>query len=461
MRRAHQGLQLGLMAAFVAAAPLARANGRFPQAQQLLQSPADAERLWLRATYGILSSSDGGRTWAWICEQSVGYGGQEDPQLAAYAEGTLVAGLFEGLSISRDGGCDFARAPELGTALVVDVTTDRAAPQRGLVLAIKDDSSEPHTGVLWETRDSGRAFAPVGSELPSELLPLTIDISPANPDVLYVSGFIPGATTPGELLRSDDAGQSWERFEVPGTGGSRPPFIAAVHPSDEDIVYVRVAGRNAAGDLDHRALVTTDGGATFQEILAGQAALLGFTLSGDGRTVYAGFGNPYTGQAIDAAVVGLHRASALDHQFERVFDDHIGCLTWTDELLYACGSQTSGFELAASSDDGESFAPLVTLDTLQGPLSCDPETSTALTCPANWQGTCQAIGACRPEPEPPPAMSDPGPKDDTGCGCVAAGSAGQVNAAWLVFVGILMSFGRTKRRWPARWRAIVSANRSS
>src|SRR5690606_41759333 len=58
MRRAHQGLQLGLMAAFVAAAPLARANGRFPQAQQLLQSPADAERLWLRATYGILSSSD-------------------------------------------------------------------------------------------------------------------------------------------------------------------------------------------------------------------------------------------------------------------------------------------------------------------------------------------------------------------------------------------------------------------
>src|SRR6185503_7772783 len=81
------------------------ANGRFPNAQQLVVSPTNPDRLWLRATHGVLTSADRGKTWRWVCEEAVGYSGTRDPSIGVTATGAVLVGV-SGLSISRDDGCD-------------------------------------------------------------------------------------------------------------------------------------------------------------------------------------------------------------------------------------------------------------------------------------------------------------------------------------------------------------------
>src|SRR5262245_56848508 len=102
----------GMAAAVVVAlaSGTASANGRFPAAGQVVVDPGDAKHIVLRTTYGILQTTDAGQTWHWICEQAVGYGGVEDPSMAITVDGTVLAGIFEGLSASHDRGCTWALA---------------------------------------------------------------------------------------------------------------------------------------------------------------------------------------------------------------------------------------------------------------------------------------------------------------------------------------------------------------
>src|SRR5687768_951087 len=55
----------------------ARANGRYPLADQIVVDPGNPEHVVARATFGLLDSSDGGKTFRWICERAVGYYGVE------------------------------------------------------------------------------------------------------------------------------------------------------------------------------------------------------------------------------------------------------------------------------------------------------------------------------------------------------------------------------------------------
>src|SRR5262245_47937347 len=79
----------------------AAGNGRFPSAQLLLLDPSDANRLWLRATYGVLTSADRGCTWHRICEAAPGYSGTEDPMFGVTADGAVIGAMFRGLSTTR------------------------------------------------------------------------------------------------------------------------------------------------------------------------------------------------------------------------------------------------------------------------------------------------------------------------------------------------------------------------
>ena len=86
------------------ATPTVLANGRYPSAQQLIEDPRSPEHLIVRATYGLLVTRDAGKRWSLICEQAVGYGGNEDPALGLLGDGTLLAGLFGGLALGSAGG---------------------------------------------------------------------------------------------------------------------------------------------------------------------------------------------------------------------------------------------------------------------------------------------------------------------------------------------------------------------
>jgi len=96
-----------LLGAAIALAPsVAAANGRFPAATQLVESPVDDDHLVVQATFGLVVSRDAGASWGWVCERATGYVGELDPPVAVSATGATFAGLFDGLSTSSD-DCDW------------------------------------------------------------------------------------------------------------------------------------------------------------------------------------------------------------------------------------------------------------------------------------------------------------------------------------------------------------------
>ena len=58
---------VSLVAALFVATPSARANGRFPGASQLVVDPSNDQRIVVRATFGVLQTTDRGATWRWVC----------------------------------------------------------------------------------------------------------------------------------------------------------------------------------------------------------------------------------------------------------------------------------------------------------------------------------------------------------------------------------------------------------
>src|SRR5687768_4664985 len=102
----HSLLGCAAVLSLLSLADPALANARFPNAQQLVVHPTNPDRLWLRATHGVLTSPDRGKTWRWVCEEAVGYTGTRDPPIGVTQTGAVLVGV-SGLSISRDEGCDW------------------------------------------------------------------------------------------------------------------------------------------------------------------------------------------------------------------------------------------------------------------------------------------------------------------------------------------------------------------
>jgi hypothetical protein len=121
---------LGAVLATLAVTTPTLGNGRFPATNAIALSPADPSTILVRATYGFVLTKNGGQRWSWICEAAVGFCGPEDPMVSFTSDGTLLAGMLEGLSVSHDSGCqwDFATGG-LENRFVVDLSVDKVDPK--------------------------------------------------------------------------------------------------------------------------------------------------------------------------------------------------------------------------------------------------------------------------------------------------------------------------------------------
>jgi hypothetical protein len=400
--RAAAALTFALCLAFAARA---RANGRYPYAQQLEEQPGHAARLWLRTTYGILSSADSGGTWHWICEDAVGYSGQEDPALGVFGDGTVMAGLAAGLSETHDEGCDWSFVGQSGDAgpgahFIADVTVDPNDASKALVLVSASEGGSTYLNQIWQTTDAGKSFTQVGADLDANAELFTLDTAPSDARRVYVSAvFRGGANGQGGLLRSEDAGKSWQRLDIPGTSLLAVPYIAAVSRTDPGAVYVRANGEsNGVADTlyySDGAGAAPEAGATWRVLIQKRAELFGFALSPDGATVLAGFGKPdSTGVAYDASALGIWSAGTSAQSFTKIFDGPISCLEWTSRGVYACANQDQSFELGLSTNQGKTFQRLLALDGVLGPLECPASSSAGMACAGAWANVCKLIGRC-------------------------------------------------------------------
>lgn len=362
----------------------ASANGRYPAAGQIALDPSDPDAVLVRTTYGMVVTRDKGQRWDWICEGAVGFTGSEDPMVSFTADGTLLAGIFEGLSVSHDHGCqwDFAGGGIAGR-YVVDLAVDKVDPQEGVLVisnsAGVDDGGQPvFLGQLWSTADSGHSWAQSGVDLPTQFLALTVETAPSDSNRVYVSGRMGPPGYAGVIQRSDDRGATWQELPIPGSDDTHLPYIGAVDPTNPDVLYARLDG--APSD---QLVVSHDGGHTWTKVFDSQGDLLGFALSPDGATV-----------AIGGDKDGVWTSPASTLAFTKTADKGVKCLTWAPAGLYACADEfLDGFTAGISTDQGKTFTPIMHLGALCGPLACGEATSVGASCATQWPVTAATIGA--------------------------------------------------------------------
>jgi hypothetical protein len=387
-------------------------------------APDHDGRFIVRTTFGLLDVRAAGEAPTWTCEQALGFASDEDPLLVITASGARVVATSDGAVVS-DGDCSFGSVEGLDDRLIMDLTLDA---DRGRVLALGVEllADGPARSQIYESRDEGRSFQPLGEPFPDNLLPITLDAARADGDRIYVTGRLKTDTGyAGVLYASRDGGEHFAEYAVPGTDSTRLPYIAAVNPTDPERVYVRV------NDPDGSVLWTTEnGGESLERIARGAGALLGFAVSPDGSQI--AFGGPE-----DGVSVGTADGSGTQH----VNDLPATCLGWSGVGLYACGSISGGDTIVfLSADGGRNFEGLFGKSQLVGETGCAADTPVASLCEPAWS----AISVLLAPPNPPPASTADGgqggmPEQGAGAqppersdGCSLGARARGAGVAWLL-----------------------------
>lgn len=403
-------------AAVLCTAPIARPNGRFPASNQILFSPTAANDIVVRTTFGLIFSTDSGKTWRWLCEDTLGLPptSNEDPYVTITASGSLVAGLSLGLEVSANSGCDWtvAGGPLAGQLIkdldlhqndlhVVDLITSTFSPSGAL------DGGAGYAQQLFESTDDGAHWAAFGTPIDPTAIVTTVDVAPSDANRIYVSAFRgSGTTRTASLFVSKDKGMTWTEHPAPlDPSVETAVYIGAVDPTRADVVYLRSEGQS-------RLSVTQNAGQSFQSVRTMDDEMLGLALSPDGSKIYIG-----------SVADGLLVAPTTSFAFTQTSTIHVQCLVTRGTDLWACSDEVSGFVAGVSQNDGKTFTPVLHLLGIEGPVQC-PAKSTAAQCTA-WDleagafynpyvGLCSNLGACYPGPPEPLSSS---------CACTGACNA--------------------------------------
>jgi hypothetical protein len=435
---------------------LARGNGRFPEAQAIVSPPPGvtggaARTLYLRATFGVIVSRDGGTTWQWICEQTLGFDGTWDPPLVVGKDAELFIGLSDGIRTTTD-GCVTTKIAGLDGELITDLTTDPTGAQ---IVALTATPSKP-SGVVWidaKSRKVERHGAVAGVRLE------TVEVAPSNPTRIYLTGVPVGAGTRAHLYTAKRGGELTELH--PKLEADAQLLIAGIDPKNEKRFLIRAL--NAAGS---DVLVTSDGGKTFKSVLHLASSMFGFAKSDDGSTYWAGAGDPND---------GVWRSIDRGETWQPMAKVRVYCLHARGPDLFACSTpyRPDGFAVAVSHDGGKSFARLTGFDDIQGPVACAADAGSV--CGARWPDVRATLVPQKPAAEAADAAADApdaSKASDAGdgkaqgtaraCGCKVVGAedsalpAPRWSFAGPVFLALVLA-GR-RRRWiarepgPSRWR---------
>jgi Sortilin, neurotensin receptor 3, len=365
----------------------ALSNGRYPAASQLVVDPNDPKHLVVSATFGLLDSRDDGRSFNWLCESAIGPAGEEgfDIVLAVTGNGNTVLGLFNGMATTPD-GCTFQMPSELTNHVIGDLSWRRSTPHQVVGYTVANMAGGFASKIV-QSNDDGATWSEVGPPLPTSLLPLTIDLAPSDANRIYLSLMSDRTKNFNSvLMRSDDGGATFQTFDIPGTEQQRLAYIAAVHPTQPDRVYLRVLD-----DKDGLPItiiyMTDDGGQTFQKIFTGTGELLGFAMSPDG-TEFA-FGGPGD---------GLYVGAADGSNLARRSDVQPTSLTWAPQGLYAAAdSKLAGFSIGRSIDSGATFLGLFKYQSICGQTACSSKATSV--CAAQWEMVAPQLGVTCTAPD--------------------------------------------------------------
>lgn len=430
MRGRRHALGVGLLLACASATPAsAAAHGRPPYVERVAFDPSDPDRVVLQFSFGLLVTEDRGASWRWVCAAAFGADPTwEEPDVVVTHDGAAVLGTFTTAVRADRSLCAFQRpGGSVHDTAVIDLAV---APDARTVWAITSrGGGEPDR--VQRSDDAGMSWTAVAE---IDALVRTIALAPSDPDRVYLTAMVPATTTAPRralLYRSEDAA-SFEAIELTIEEAEQAPVLAGVDPTDADRVFLRMQRRDDEREPE-RLLLSTDAGGSFSTAFA-LRRMRGFTISDDGRTVWAG----------SAAGGGVWVARDGGLSFERVNDLDVRCLAARGAELWMCVDQlTSGFAVARSTDGGASYEVLLRLHEVEALPPCGPCDATQLVCPywlddlridfAQYLGLDAGADAILPiDADTPTECLDAGARDagamdagreggaPAGCGCRSA-----------------------------------------
>jgi uncharacterized protein (TIGR03382 family) len=452
--------RLGL--AVLLAGSIAHANGRPPITNGIHFRPGDPHSLYVATTFGLLISHDDGCTFNWLCENNIGYGGPFDPKYRIAQDGSIFATTYKGLRVSRDGGCSFTTATSSIWVDALDIGPT------GEVWIATADTSQPND--ILSSSDNGTTFQSKGMLSPT-IWWKSVAVAPSDAQRVYVTGYQVAGMAPdggqmqptGHFFRSTDDGAHWTESALAGVklGVTPTPLVAAVDPSNEDIVYlVSLAANPPSGDLLYRS---SDGGTTFTQVLATPQPITGVIVH-DAQTVFV------------STASGLQRSNDGGTTFSPMSNPpQLGCLGQrADGTLVGCGANWAPDCMAVGqSNDGTAWQRTWRFVDLAGPLSCPAGTTEHDDCDQmEWNNLKMQFGATGPACGGPSVPAGTVALPDGGATCAASGSGGAHDAGsatapkksggccdaggapaglvWALFVGAALLRNRRRSRPAAR-----------
>lgn len=430
----------------LALAGTAQANGRPPATNGVAFHPADPSTILIRSTFGLLVSHDDGCSFHWVCEKAIGYGGEFDPKYAVAVDGTIFATTFEGLRVSRDGGCSWVTATDDNTKNLTGLWIDALdiGPDGTVWVATAESAG---SNDVFSSSDNGITFLPRGQQS-ATIWWKSVKVAPSNKQRVYLTGYQVAKTSIAHLRRSDDNGATWTPLELFGSRRDPPDMkfgptpivlVAAVDPKAPDtLLLISIGANGSRGDRLYRS---TDAGYSFTEVLA--------TVDPIRDTVFAQDGTVYV-----ATLNSTFKSTTNGLSFSPLTGSpQLACLGQrSDGKLFGCGAnwEPDFKAVAVSPDNSATWSKQFRFVELAGPLACAATTTSGEQCDPAWPSLQAQFAATGPATcgvqhdttlvDTTPEM----PKDPSGC--CDAGDAGVPLAAVGFSVGWLVLLRRRRKR---------------
>jgi photosystem II stability/assembly factor-like uncharacterized protein len=217
---------------------------------------------------GLYKSTDAGKTWKHMGLEKTRhisgvYVHPDNPDKVYVAAQGNPWGPNEerGLYLSEDGGVTWEKILYVNeNSGIVDLTVDPNNPDF-MMLATWEFWRKPwvvHSGGpgsrIYKTIDGGKTWKEINKGLPDLKGKMGIDISPANPNIVYIA--IDALGDKAGVYRSDDAGESFKQMTNDATTYARSWYYMHIiaDPNDEDELWV----------MNSFAMKSIDGGRTFE-----------------------------------------------------------------------------------------------------------------------------------------------------------------------------------------------------
>jgi hypothetical protein len=420
-----------LIAAFAACAfsATARADGAFPDTQSVLL-PSDLPRTIVVGTnFGLVVSADDGATWQYSCENTTTSGGRIY-SMGPASDDRVFAISVHGAVVSPDLGCSWSIGSGFDAEdAVLDLFASPGDPAQVLALAFITTATG-NLYSLYHSGDGGVSYQKLSPPMAANSQLTGVEISRADPLTWYITLYDVDPTTrhaAPRLLRTADAGATWQSIDLQPSLGAHTVYIAAVGRSDPRMLFLRVVGSDDQGKPFDEIAVSRDGGETMVNVLTvSSASFTAFLERASGIILVTGWMSEQGGAGAPLGFRSQDAGNTFDAWDPKV---HVRGLAERGATLFAAANDAlpNEFALGSTDDEGAHWEPRLHFAQIGAVRSCSA---------AECMGDCYVQVAvklfpenvCTGKPTPPPA-----PASNDGCSCDLPGQhAREREHLWLV-----------------------------